>query len=102
ALAIWKSNCMFVYQDNPPIEGLHEGCVHDAIKSFNVYGYGMCCCAASRIESLGRYMGMQARGWGINGHSVPELMWDNEWHLLDASLLNYFTKDDGKIASVEE
>ena len=102
ALAIWKSNGMFVYQDIPPVEHLHEGCVHDPIKSFNVYGYGMCCCASARVEALGRYLGMEARGWGLTGHSVPELKWDGSWHLLDASLLNYFTKDDGKIASVEE
>src|SRR5690242_5282823 len=43
ALAAWKSSCMFVYQDAPPIEFLQESCVHDAIKAFNVYGYGMCC-----------------------------------------------------------
>ena len=47
-LAIWKSAVMFRYQDAPPVEFLHEGCVHDAIKTFNVYGYGMCCCASAR------------------------------------------------------
>jgi hypothetical protein len=102
ALAVWKSNVMFVYQDSPPIEERHEGCVADAIKSFNVYGYGMCCCAASRVESLARAVGLEARGWGITGHSVPEVKWDGTWHLLDASLCNYFTMPDGKIASVEQ
>ncbi|MGB2823611.1 MAG: hypothetical protein WBF17_21705 [Phycisphaerae bacterium] len=102
ALAVWKSNVMFVYQDPPPIEFLHEGCVHDAIKSFNVYGYGMCCCASSRVESLGRYLGLPARGWGIMGHSVPELSWAGQWHMLDASLVNYFPQPDGKIASVAD
>ena len=102
ALAVWKSNCMFVYQDTPPIEGLHEGCVHDAIKSFNVYGYGMCCCASARVEGMSRYLGFEARAYGINGHSIPEVKWDNSWHFLDASLLNYFTREDGKIASVED
>ena len=51
AVAIWKSNSSFVYQDAPPIEFLQEGCVHDAIKSFNVYGYGMCCCASACFPS---------------------------------------------------
>ncbi len=102
ALAVWKSNCMFGYQDSSPVEGLHEGDVHDAIKTFNVYGYGICCCAAARLESLSRYVGLEARGWGIIGHSVAEVKWDDEWHFLDPSLLNYFTKDDGKIASVKE
>lgn len=102
ALAIWKSSVMFGYQDNPPIEQRHEGCVSDAIKTFNVYGYGMCCCASARVECLARAVGLEARGWGITGHSVPEVKWDGAWHLLDASLVNYFTKPDGKIASVEE
>ena len=39
-----------------------------------------------------------ARGWAINGHSVPEVFWDGAWHMLDASLINYFPKADGTIA----
>ena len=57
ALAVWKSAVMYSYQDAPPVEFRHEGCVHDPIKSFNVYGYGMCCCASSNVESLARYFG---------------------------------------------
>lgn len=102
AVAVWKSNVSFVYQDAPPIEFLHEGCVHDAIKSFNVYGYGMCCCASARTEELARYLGLPARGHGINGHSVPEVFWANDWHMLDASLVNYFTRPDHMIASVAD
>jgi hypothetical protein len=100
AIAIWKSSWMFVYQDPPPVEYLHEGCVHDVIKEFNVYGYGMCCCASARVEQLARYLGLPARGFGINAHSVPEVFYDNEWHMFDSSLVNYFTRPDGKIASV--
>jgi len=102
ALAIWKSIVMHRYQDNPPIEFLHEGCVHDAIKTFNVYGYGMCCCASATVEELARYVGLEARGWGIIGHSVPEVFCEGAWHMFDTSLVNYFPKPDGKIASVEE
>ena len=69
-----------------------EGNVHDPIKTFNVYGYGMCCCAACNIEALARSVGLQARGRIINAHSVPEVCWDGAWHLLDASLINYFTQ----------
>lgn len=102
AIAIWRSVAMHRYQDAPPIEFLHEGCVHDPIKTFNVYGYGMCCCASSNVEALARYAGLEARGWGINLHSVPEVFYDGAWHMFDASLVNYFPKPDGKIASVEE
>jgi hypothetical protein len=102
ALAIFRSVAMFRYQDAPPIEFLHEGCVHDPIKTFNVYGYGMCCCASSNVEALARCLGLEARGWGINAHSVPEVFCDNAWHMLDTSLVNYFPKPDGRIAGVAE
>ncbi len=101
-IAAWKSSVAFVFQDSPPVEFLHEACVHDAIKDFNVYGYGMCCCASSRIEEFARYLGLNARGKSINAHSVPEVEWGGEWHMLDASLVNYFRRADGKIAGVEE
>ena len=101
-LAIFRSVVMFRYQDAPPIEFLHEACVHDPIKTFNVYGYGMCCCASSNVEALARYLGLPARGWGINAHSVPEVYYGGAWHMFDASLVNYFPKLDGQVASVEE
>jgi hypothetical protein len=103
ALAIFKTKVMFAYQDAPPREYLQEAaCVHDPIKTFNVYGYGMCCCASSNIEALARYVGLDARGWSINAHSVSEVFWDDAWHLLDSSLINYFPKEDGRIAGLEE
>jgi len=103
ALAAWKTRVMFAYQDAPPREFLQsDPCVHDPIKTFNVYGYGMCCCASSNVEALSRYVGLEARGAAIALHSVPEVFWDGAWHLLDASLVNYFPKPDGKIASIEE
>jgi len=103
ALAIWRSVVMFRHQDSPPKELLEgDGCVHDPIKVFNVYGYNMCCCAASNIAALARFIGLPARIWTIRAHVVPEVQWDGEWHMLDASLINYFRKPNGKIASVDE
>ena len=102
-MAVWRSVVMHRYQDAPPIEFLHEGCVHDPIKTFNVYGYGMCCCASCNIEALARYVGPGGPRLGASTlHSVPEVFYDNAWHMFDASLVNYFPKPDGKIASVEE
>jgi hypothetical protein len=104
ALAIWETVLKFRHQDAPPQELFLTGCVHDPIKTFNVYGYGQCCCASSNIAALSRHLGLQARGWGINAHSVPEVSWDQgkSWHMFDASLLTYFPKADGQIAGVEE
>jgi hypothetical protein len=103
AIAIWKSVVKYRHQTNPPQEGVQNGgCAHDPMKTIHVYGYGQCCCASSNIEGLGRYIGMGARGRIINSHSVPEVQYDGEWHLLDASVMNYFTRPDGKIASVDD
>jgi RNA polymerase sigma-70 factor, ECF subfamily len=104
ALAVWASVVKFRHQEGPPVEylGGDGDEVHDPIKTFNVYGYGMCCCASSNIEALARSIGLPARGYGIMGHSVPEVQWSGAWHLLDASLICYFPKADGAIASVDE
>jgi hypothetical protein len=104
AMAVWNTVVRFQHQDPPPHEYLmgDDDNVHDPIKTFNVYGYGMCCCASCNIESLGRYVGIQARGWAATHHSIPELFYNNGWHMLDSSGILYFLKDDNSVAGVEE
>lgn len=103
ALAIWTSAVKFRQQDNPPKEFLQsEETPIDPIKIYNVYGYCMCNGASGIIMSLARQSGLKARGWTIMNHSVPEVFWDDKWHLLDASLMVYFPQANGHIASVEE
>lgn len=103
ALAVWQSVVKFRHQDNPPDEYLESsGHPHDPIKDFNVYGYGQCCCASANVEALARYAGLEARGWGLIAHSVPEVRWDGAWHMLDGSLMTYFPRADGELAGVEE
>jgi len=102
-LAVWEACVKFRQQENPPREFLQaSGTVQDPIKTFNVYGYGMCSCVASNIEALARAAGLKARGRIISHHSVPEVWWDGDWHLLDASLINYFYDEGGDVASVDE
>lgn len=103
ALAVWKTVRTFQHQEIPPVEHLqHEEAVHDPLKVFHVYGYGLCSMASCAVEALARYAGLQARGRIIRNHSVPEVFYDGGWHLLDASLLCYFPRPDGKAASVDE
>ena len=95
ALAIWETVVAHQYQDTPPWEFLNnEGTVQDAIKIFNVYGYSFCGPAANEIASLARYVGLKCRISTISAHVVPEVEWDGEWHLLDASLINFFVFKD--------
>jgi hypothetical protein len=103
ALMVWKTVRTFQHQEAPPNEFLqNELAVQDPFKIFNVYGYSLCSIASCDILCLARYAGLKARGRIINSHSVPEIYYDGEWHLLDASLLCYFPKADGKLASVDE
>jgi len=103
ALAIWKTVWTFQYQASPPHEFLqYYGDLHDPVKIFNVYGYSYCSVASSEVVALARYVGLKARDRGINCHNVAEVYWDGAWHMLDASLICYFPKPDGKIASVDE
>lgn len=103
AMAIWRTVFTFRHQDVPPNEYLgSEDHPHDPIKDFNVYGYGQCCCASANIEALARFAGLQARGWAIIGHSVPEVEYNNAWHMLDASLITYFPRPDGSPAAVQD
>jgi predicted transcriptional regulator len=103
ALVVWKTVRTFQHQEAPPNEFLqNESAVQDPFKIFNVYGYSLCSIASSDVECLARYAGLKARGRIINSHSVPEIFYDGEWHLLDSSLLCYFPKADGKLASVDE
>lgn len=103
AMAAWRTVASFQHQDAPPLEFLtNEDTVCDPIKLFNVYGYGFCSMASAGVKALSRAAGLEGRGWGINSHSVCEIKWNGAWHLLDASLINYFKKPDGSVASVEE
>jgi len=102
AIAVWKSVVKYRHQTAPPQEAIQlGGCAHDPMKTIHVYGYGQCCCASSNIEGLARFIGLKGRGRIINSHSVPEVGYGDEWHLFDASLMNYFTQPDGKVASVD-
>ena len=51
SIAIFNTLVRYRHQASPPKEFLSSeeagGHVHDPLKSFNVYGYGQCCCASA-------------------------------------------------------
>ncbi len=103
ALAIWKTVVRYRHQTNPSSEWrCPDTHVHDPLKTIHVYGYGMCCCATSNVTGLARYLGMEARGLSITSHTISEIKYDNTWHMVDGSLMNYFLKPNGVIASADE
>jgi hypothetical protein len=103
ATALWTAAVKYRHQAPPPNEHLAADWeAHDPVKLFNVYGYSQCCCASAIIAALNRADGRDARGRILNAHSVPEVFHGGSWHLYDASLITYFPKPDGAIASVDE
>jgi len=104
AIAVWKSVVAHQHQNSPVAEYLHspENAMLDPLKMFNVYGYGLCSVHASHVAAMARAAGLKARNRSIVRHCVAEVWFDDAWHLLDASLVNYFPKADGTIASVDE
>lgn len=104
AKALWTAAVKYRHQTSPPDEHLSADWeAHDPVKLLNVYGYCMCCCCSSLIESLNRADGREARGRILNGHSVAEVFHDGGWRMYDSSLITYFPKPGGGgPASVDE
>lgn len=101
--ALWTAAVRYRHQTAPPNEFLAEDWeAHDPVKIFNVYGYCMCCCCSAILEALNRADGREARGRILNGHSVPEVRYGDSWHMYDCSLINYFPKESGDVAAVDE
>ncbi len=102
-LTVWHSIVKFVLNGWPPMEYLqNKDMVVDPIKIMNVYGYTFCGPHAAVSIALARQAGLEARGWALKGHIVPEIAWNGRWHMLDSSLVNYFPAGDGSPAGVLE
>ena len=91
----------FRHQAEPANEFVEGDHVHDPVKIFNVYGYCACCCATAAMMALGREAGFKTRGRNLKDHTVPEIFYDQTWHMYDASLINYFVTDRGHVAGVD-
>ncbi|MCL2641511.1 MAG: hypothetical protein FWD53_11745, partial [Phycisphaerales bacterium] len=105
ALACWKTLVAFQHQNPPPSEFLHSpenSALLDPFKMFHVYGYGLCSVHSAHLIAMARTVGLTARGQTVVRHVIPEIFYDNAWHMFDSSLVNYFPKPDGSIASIDE
>jgi hypothetical protein len=102
--ALWTAVVKYRHQTAPPNEYLAADWeAHDPVKTFNSYGYCMCCCCSAMVAALNRMDGRDARGRILNGHSVPEVRYGNDWHMFDASLITYFPKvGKGDVAAVDD
>src|SRR3954471_5282069 len=104
ALATAQSVVAFAHFDPPASEfaGLDGSSERDAIKLFNVYGYGSDATTAAVVQ-LWRQLGYEARGWTVNRWGVsPEVSYGGGWHAFDPTMICWFRKPDGQFAGVEE
>jgi hypothetical protein len=75
----------------------------DPIRQFNDYGYTMCSTISGINCALWHNMGLPVKFWDITLHTVPEVFYDQHWHMYDNSMSAIYTLCDGKtIASVQE
>lgn len=103
ASELFRMGVKFRHQITPPYEWLgFDNHVHEPVKIFNVYGYCKCCCAAAMMMALWRDNGMPARGQALTYHSVSEVFFKSSWHMFDLSVINFFLRDNGEVASVDD
>ena len=58
--------------------------VPDVVKRINIYGYSLCYDESKAISDLWRAAGLKVRQGYPNGHSLAEVYYEGNWHLLDS------------------
>jgi len=82
--------------------GTFGGDPHDPVRFLNVYGYGFCDDAAYLYARLARWFGIPSRTWRLEGHIVPEVYFDGDWHVYDVDTESFYVGREDDVASVAE
>jgi hypothetical protein len=89
-------------RQTPPIT-LHGFDVTDPIRNLVDYGYTMCSTTSGINQSLYEALGLEHQYWDICNHTVSAVEYDGKFHMIDTSMSNLVTMDDGvTLASVPE
>ena len=73
-----------------------------------VFGWGQCNIASHNLETLCQLAGFETRGVGLEtpgtnfAHKTMEVFYEGAWHYFDPDGRVFFTRDDGRIASVAD
>src|SRR6185436_13839989 len=82
---------------------LHGFEVTDPIRNFTDYGFTMCSTIAGINQSLYERLGLRHQYWDLCNHSVSAVEYDGRFRMVDSSMSNLVTTDNGvTLASVEE
>ncbi|MFW6158677.1 MAG: hypothetical protein ACOC8E_04900 [Planctomycetota bacterium] len=100
--ACWRFMLDHFYHWWPPKEKDAGGDVRDFAKAINSYGFGPCFVNAPVLTALWEAAGYETRSYTVTGHSIPEVKYGGEWHMLDGDARAWHRTADGEIASVAE
>ncbi len=99
ALFYWSH---ILKRQTPPMV-LHGMEVTDPIQNFTDYGFTMCSTVTGINQSLYEALGLRHQFWDICHHTVSAVEYDSAFHMVDSSMSNLVTTDDGvTLASVPE
>jgi hypothetical protein len=99
ALFYWSH---LLKRQTPPvlIHGFEET---DPIRNLTDYGFTMCSTISGINQTLYEMLGLRHQFWDICNHTVSAVEYENAFHMVDSSMSNLVTKDDGvTLASVPE
>lgn len=103
ARAIWEFGRTSAYAWFPYSDFAPES--NDPVRFFGSYGYGLCSDFSAALAGLYVRAGFRVRIWAVglpSGHVVPEVFFDDGWHVMDANRDVLFLERDGRtIAGME-
>lgn len=79
-----------------------ETWLHHPELMLNSLGNGLCDDLASVLAFLWRDLGFESRVWIIEGHAIPEVLVNGQWHMYDPSYQVYYLDENKGVASVED
>ncbi|OGS21981.1 MAG: hypothetical protein A2252_00365 [Elusimicrobia bacterium RIFOXYA2_FULL_39_19] len=102
---IWKYVMTNIYHSpsvyEPLNRSLDSGNI-DALKHLHSYGSAICGQNAPVMNSFFEKAGFRTRTVNLPAHTVPEVYYDGNWHMIDGDGCGYAVDGTGKIASVDE
>jgi hypothetical protein len=82
---------------------LHGFEVTDPIRNFADYGFTMCSTVSGINQSLYEKLGLQHQYWDICNHTIAQVYYNNAFHMVDSSMSNLVTTDDGvTLATIQQ
>lgn len=98
ALAIYEWILFKRYQLSP-----RDRSAQHPVRGANGYGYVICGHCSSWLQALCEEVGVKTRVQELWGHTVNEVYYDSQWHLLDSNVKVYYLAEDNRtIASLAD